>query len=125
RRTSSAPLPDFAILHLHRVTIPSAHAANLYLRPCAECKPVPAPQVATAYDVKVTGSIARVRVEQRFANPTDDWVEGLYVFPLAAGAAADELEMQAGERRIRGEIRPPPASQAGIPSRLATHRPLR
>lgn len=60
---------------------------------------------STQIRAQVTGNVARVHVTQKFENAGDDWVEGLYVFPLSAGAAVDELEMIVGERKIRGEIR--------------------
>ena len=80
-------------------------AGTLYLcaMPCGS--PTEALRQATQIRAQVTGNVARVHVTQTFENPGDDWVEGLYVFPLSAGAAVDELEMLVGERRIRGEIK--------------------
>lgn len=66
---------------------------------------VEAPRVATGIDVDISGPIARTRVTQRFRNPADGWVEGLYVFPLPDGSAVDTLKMVVGERLIEGEIR--------------------
>ncbi len=71
--------------------------------PCGA--PTEALRQTTQIHAQVTGNVARVHVTQTFENPSDDWVEGLYVFPLSAGAAVDELEMLVGERRIRGEIK--------------------
>jgi Ca-activated chloride channel family protein len=65
----------------------------------------PAPLVHTAVRMEVSGIIARVEVRQRFENPSDRWVEGLYAFPLPERAAVDRLRMQVGERIIVGEIR--------------------
>jgi Ca-activated chloride channel family protein len=80
------------------------HAGNLLLR-TREGQPVQALRQSTHIRAQVTGNVARVHVTQKFENPGDEWVEGLYVFPLSAGAAVDELEMLVGERRIRGEIK--------------------
>jgi Ca-activated chloride channel family protein len=41
---------------------------------------------------------------QRFVNPTADWREGVYVFPLPEKAAVDHLDMRIGERVIQGQI---------------------
>jgi Ca-activated chloride channel family protein len=81
-----------------------ARAGSLFLcgTPCET--PREALRQSTRIRAQVTGNVARVYVTQTFENPTDDWVEGLYVFPLSAGAAVDEIEMIVGERRIRGEI---------------------
>ncbi len=82
----------------------NARAGSLFLcaMPCAQS--TEALRQSTQIRAQVTGNVARVHVTQKFENPSDDWVEGLYVFPLSAGAAVDELEMLVGERRIRGEI---------------------
>ena len=80
------------------------HAGSLLLR-TSDGTPVQALRQSTRITAQVTGNIARVHVTQKFENAGDDWVEGLYVFPLSAGAAVDELEMLVGERKIRGEIK--------------------
>src|SRR5262245_49341782 len=82
----------------------NVHAGSLLLRTSAG-EPVPAVRQSTHIRAQVTGNVARVHVTQTFENPGDEWVEGLYVFPLSVGAAVDELEMLVGERRIRGEIK--------------------
>ena len=53
----------------------------------------------------VTGLVARARVTQRFCNPTQHWVEGVYAFPLPENAAVDTLTMTAGGRVIEGQIK--------------------
>ena len=63
-----------------------------------------APQLDTDVAIKVSGMLARVRVQQRFHNPSDAWVEGIYVFPLPENAAVDRLRMLYAERLIEGEI---------------------
>ncbi|MFZ5559129.1 MAG: marine proteobacterial sortase target protein [Pseudomonadota bacterium] len=64
----------------------------------------PAPAVATDVTMKVTGLVARVRVAQTFANPTVEWLDGVYVFPLPENAAVDRLHLQVGSREIEGRI---------------------
>jgi Ca-activated chloride channel family protein len=66
---------------------------------------LPAPRVAADISVGVAGPIARTRVTQRFENPSEGWVEGIYVFPLPETAAVDTLKMQIGDRLIEGEIK--------------------
>jgi len=65
-----------------------------------------APVLETDVDLTVTGLICRATVHQRFHNPTPDWVEGLYVFPLPEMAAVDGMTLTVGERRIEGQIQP-------------------
>ena len=64
-----------------------------------------APMVDTRVQMDVSGIIARVQVEQRFDNPGDEWVEGVYVFPLPDDAAVDHMRLQIGERVIEGQIK--------------------
>jgi Ca-activated chloride channel family protein len=64
-----------------------------------------APLLRTDVHMDVTGMVARVQVTQRFANPTAQWREGVYVFPLPDKAAVDHLTMHIGERLIEGQIR--------------------
>ena len=66
---------------------------------------VAAPLLFTDVDIAVSGMTARTTVTQRFANPTSEWQEGVYVFPLPEKAAVDHLEMKIGQRRIAGQIR--------------------
>ena len=66
---------------------------------------VAAPLVATDVDLVVSGPTARARVSQIFHNPTDGWVEAVYVYPLPEGGAVDSLKMVIGERIIVGDIK--------------------
>jgi Ca-activated chloride channel homolog len=66
---------------------------------------VAAPLLFTDVHIDVAGMTARARVTQRFVNPTSDWREGVYVFPLPEKAAVDHLSMQIGERVIEGQIK--------------------
>ena len=63
-----------------------------------------APILETHVEINVTGMIARTRVTQTFYNPTTNWMEGVYVFPLPEGAAVDHLLMYVGDRVIEGRI---------------------
>jgi Ca-activated chloride channel homolog len=87
-------------------------SGTLYLRRSADAPVAEALRVATRMHVQVTGNVARVRVEQEFSNSGEDWVDGLYVFPLSKGSAVDELLMHVGERTIRGEVHEKEKAQA-------------
>jgi len=71
-----------------------------------------APGVSTEVAIEVTGIIARTHVRQRFTNPTAEWIEGVYVFPLPEHSAVDRLEMQIGERTIVGRVEERERAQA-------------
>ncbi|MCP3474911.1 marine proteobacterial sortase target protein [Bradyrhizobium sp. CCGUVB1N3] len=56
-------------------------------------------------DITVSGPTLRARVTQVFRNPTKDWVEATYVYPMAANGAVDTLKMVVGDRVIVGDIK--------------------
>ncbi|MEQ1866550.1 MAG: VIT domain-containing protein, partial [Micropepsaceae bacterium] len=64
-----------------------------------------APRLKTDVEITVTGPIARARITQRFENPTDKWVEGVYVFPLPQNSGVDTLKMQIGDRFLEGDVK--------------------
>ncbi|OOZ39091.1 marine proteobacterial sortase target protein [Solemya pervernicosa gill symbiont] len=66
---------------------------------------IAAPTLDTDVSIDVTAMFARVTVTQRFQNPSPQWAEGIYVFPLPEDAAVDRMRMQIGERTIEGKIK--------------------
>ena len=66
---------------------------------------IEAPRVASDIKVDVSGPIARTIITQKFLNPSDAWLEGVYVFPLPTDSAVDQLRMKIGDRFIEGKIK--------------------
>ena len=62
------------------------------------------PLVNTDVDIKISGMILRSHVKQTFNNTSNEWVEGVSVFPLPELAAVDHMRMQVGERVLEGLI---------------------
>lgn len=62
------------------------------------------PLRATRVSAEVSGFVARVAVEQTFANPFERPVEAVYLFPLPDDAAVDAMEMRAGSRVVHAQI---------------------
>jgi len=58
----------------------------------------------TEVHMTLSGLVARVSVKQQFRNNSENWVEGIYVFPLPDKAAVDRMRLHIGERFIEGEI---------------------
>jgi Ca-activated chloride channel family protein len=56
-------------------------------------------------DLTVSGPTIRARVTQIFRNPSQDWVEATYVYPLPAGGAVDTLKIVVGDRVVVGDIK--------------------
>ena len=56
-------------------------------------------------DITVSGPTLRARVTQAFRNPTSNWVEATYVYPLPPGGAVDTLKMVVGDHIVVGDIK--------------------
>lgn len=78
--------------------------AGLFFRSGAPDRALEAPTLGTEVAMTVSGMVARVTLRQVFHNPTDRWLEGIYVFPLPESSAVDRLTMVIGERRVEGRI---------------------
>ena len=66
---------------------------------------IPAPILDTDVHLRVTGLVVRANVRQKFHNPSNQWVEGVYVFPLPENAAVDHMKLHIGERVIEGQVK--------------------
>jgi len=82
-----------------------AGTGTLLLRTAVPGCYLPAPRVAADFDIDIAGPVARTRVTQRFENPAEGWVEGVYLFPLPENSAVDTLKMKIGDRFIEGQIK--------------------
>ena len=87
------------------VTPNDVKAGSLLLKSNEGGKYLEAPRLATDFNVTVSGPTARTIVTQRFENPADGFVEGVYVFPLPENSAVDTLKIIAGNRVIVGEVK--------------------
>lgn len=59
----------------------------------------------SAAEFNIKGLHAQVRLTQSFTNKTNQWVEGVYVFPLPQDSAVNAMKMVIGERIITAEVR--------------------
>lgn len=82
----------------------SVEPGGLYFATATPGRVVRAPSLEAQVDITISGPVVHTRVVQRFTNPGDAWVEGLYTYPLPKGSAVDRLVMTVGERVIEGEI---------------------
>jgi Ca-activated chloride channel family protein len=81
-----------------------APLAGLFFRSDQAGNVLEAPVLKTEVDIQVNGMLARAKVTQVFHNPSNRWMEGIYVFPLPERSAVDRLTMVIGERRVEGRI---------------------
>jgi len=86
------------------MTLGDVQRGQLLFRTTEPGRYVPAPLVATEVDIDVGGIVARATLKQYFVNPTKDWLEGRYVFPLPENAAVDRMKIVIGERVIEARI---------------------
>ncbi|MFT2089677.1 marine proteobacterial sortase target protein [Paraglaciecola sp. 2405UD69-4] len=110
--TSQQPLK---IAVVSNQVIPSDYDAKngtLYLTSTEEntatpvdSSPLISPLLNTKVDIKVNGIVARTKLTQTFKNASNNWADGMYVFPLPENAAVDHLIMTIGERKIEGQIK--------------------
>ena len=83
---------------------------------------VDATRLGVDVDLTVSGPTIRARVTQIFRNPTQDWVEATYVYPLPSGGAVDTLKMVVGDRVIVGDIKERQQAKAIYEQARATGR---
>jgi len=85
--------------------INDAEAGTLMFQSDIAGQYIEAPLVATDVKMDITGPVIRTTLSQTFENRSDQWVEGIYVFPLPENAAVDRLRMIIGGRLIEGQIK--------------------
>jgi Ca-activated chloride channel family protein len=66
---------------------------------------VPAPAQSTEVEIAIRGLVVKAKVRQTFHNPGDEWLEGVYAFPLPPKAAVHAMRLEIGERVIEGQIK--------------------
>ncbi len=86
------------------VTMAEQESSGLLFKTLEGGRYLPAPTVETHVEMEISGLVARVQVSQVFYNPTDQWLEGVYVYPLPENSAVDRMRMQIGDRYIEGII---------------------
>src|SRR5262249_17813107 len=87
------------------VTPDEMHAGSLLFGSTEPGRYIEAPRLGTDVNIVVSGPTARARITQIFKNPTNGWVEGVYVYPLPDGGAVDTLKMVIGDRIVVGDIK--------------------
>jgi len=59
----------------------------------------------TEIELDVNGLLADMILSQQFTNTSNEWMEGVYLFPLPIDAAVHGMTIQVGDRTIVGEIK--------------------
>jgi len=80
------------------------------------------PLARTTVRARVTGVSALVTVTQSFQNPHDRPIEAVYLFPLPADAAVNDMEMHIGDRVVRARIQKKAEARATYAAARASGR---
>ena len=81
-------------------------AGQLYLMDGQSSWQQPALVLDSDFKVQVSGLLAQTRLTRSFKNTSDQWQEGVFVFPMPEKATVYGLEMTVGERRVVGRLEP-------------------
>jgi Ca-activated chloride channel family protein len=83
---------------------------------------VEAPVLSSSLELEVSGLLARASFTASFANPTEEWMQGVYLFPLPENAAVHGLHMVVGKRVVEGQIAEREAAERSYHSALQSGR---
>lgn len=83
---------------------PPPEAGHLVLNH-GDSAPVSSLHLDTQVSAVISGMVVTVQYVQRFRNDSDEWVNGVYLFPLPEHAAIHHMELQIGERTIVGAVK--------------------
>ena len=100
--TSSLQQAELTELAPREIGMGDARDGSLLFKTDTPGRYIKAPSVKTDVDISIAGLVIRTTLSQTFQNDSDDWVEGIYVFPLPENAAVDRLRMVIGGRLIEG-----------------------
>jgi Ca-activated chloride channel family protein len=87
------------------MTLDEVAAGTLLMKTEQSGKFLSLPLQQTDVEMTITGPIARSVLTQTFSNPTAQWLEAVYAFPLPENAAVDHMDLLVGERIIQGQIK--------------------
>lgn len=97
--------PNHTLQPLAEVGINETQDGSLLFKTDMPNRYLKAPMVSTDVKMDIAGPVIRTTLSQTFQNSSDEWVEGIYVFPLPENAAVDRLRIVVGGRLIEGQIK--------------------
>lgn len=87
------------------ITLDEVRRGELLIKDVESGKFVAAPLLNQNVEISISGMVANAKIKQNFENPSSEWVEAVYAFPLPDESAVKNLRMVIGERIIVGEIK--------------------
>ena len=97
--------PRPAVEPMPEIGINGARDGSLLFKTDDPNRYLKAPTVSTDVKMDIAGPVIRTTLSQTFQNISNEWVEGVYVFPLPENAAVDRLRIVVGGRLIEGQIK--------------------
>jgi Ca-activated chloride channel homolog len=96
----------FQLAILLLFTSVSVYADGLIIIPRPSPLPTPFPLEVVYHhvDVKINGNIAETFIDQEFYNPSNQMLEGFYIFPIPKGAVIDEFSMEINGEMVFAEL---------------------
>jgi Ca-activated chloride channel homolog len=73
-------------------------------RPSPLPTPFPLEVVYHHVDVKINGNVAETFIDQEFYNPSNQMLEGFYIFPIPKGAVINEFSMEINGEMVFAEL---------------------
>ncbi|GMR24946.1 MAG: hypothetical protein BMS9Abin39_0218 [Ignavibacteria bacterium] len=73
-------------------------------RPYPLPTPFPLEVVFHHVDVKINGNLAETFIDQEFYNPSNQMLEGFYIFPIPKGAVINEFSMEINGEMVFAEL---------------------
>lgn len=88
-----------------QISMQNIHEGSLLLKTRTPGMYQQVPLLYTDVEMHISGMILRAHVKQGFKNISNEWVEGIYAFPLPENAAVDHMRMYLNDRIIEGMIK--------------------
>ncbi|KAI9555319.1 hypothetical protein GHT06_017833 [Daphnia sinensis] len=100
-----------------KICMYGAKSGSINMKPCgllierAEREPISVPLTGVSVKIQITDLVAKVTIEQRYANRENQPIEAVYLFPLAEGAGICEFTAEIDGRKIKGVAKETEAAQ--------------
>jgi len=91
-------------ISLSEITLSEVKGGQLLFKTDKPGRYIPSVLMESEVHFNVSGIINHTTLIQSFHNDSQDWVEGIYVFPLPEQAAVNKMRIQIGERIIEGSV---------------------
>lgn len=93
------------IILLNQSVVAKNTDQGLFFLPAGTDKIYVAPVLKTTVNVEIEGMLITTTFRQHYINPSKEWVEAIYLFPLPDTSIVDKLRVKIGQKYIEGKIK--------------------